>query len=1169
MSALADALRHPANRPGALVRRLASIVNPAADLHGLEDGGGVFCDFAPGHEEKDPSLSADMGHGGAVFKRHGKDFEGGAVGFVAYCLGISKGEAAAHLIEWAGIVDSPPEARKGQGRPQVGRKRGTAAPSPAKEEGKKARRVNPDTVRAKLALQGPLDPEALAHALRGWQPIEAGEDTPEHAELARRGLSPALPSGVLRAYRFAGKVGPDGGPWKTYSLPRHILPGAVAFEVRGPDGAVWAVKVRNPGSKADLEAAKATRYAYLTKGGHSPAWCAPGFEEDPARPVLIVEGELNAAAALLMLEAAGQGHAYRVQGVASASAWPHLHGLEAGRVAYIYADPDTEGDAAREAWAKVCASVGATVRQVGRADGVGTHVIPFAFPSPSGSGYVTDGDACEALGRVPDFGPPEGVAAWQGARLLSALEEAGTWQPPAKEDAVAEEGQGKPGDVWLSKRQGFGIRGGTLCALEVRRGEDGRDWEAAEALANFAAYIRAEVFEEDGTGEAARVFEVEGTRPDGQPMRPARVRVTAADFGGMGWAVREWGARAIVGSGQGKKDKAREAIQHLSLARGIEERTVYTHTGWLQHAEHGPVYLTAGAVIGAAGGVSGVEVDLGPGLSAYALPDPAAKEDGSPRPVEDLRDAVRGSLALLDLAPDAVGVPILGAVYRAALGRSDFALWVPGETGRNKTAYMGLAQAHYGAGWNRHRLPEGWQSTANALEKTAHTVKDALLIVDDFKPAGSATDVSKAHGTLTRVLQGVADGAGRGRMEVKRGGSGLQRQGAHPPRGTLMSSGETLPRGHSNRARVVLVPVEKKLIHSRALSEAYYRAEDLAGGGVYALATAGYARWIAAHFEGAKVGGPAHRRMVRTLAPRFEGAHGRNGPAAADLAYGWAAFLTFAEDLGAVGQGEAAALWARVVSALEATAKGQGEHLREEDPVTRALAVLSGLLAQGRVYLEDAAGEDSAPPPEDVAPALGWQAKTWRTDSGEGVELRTRPGAVMVGYFARSGGDEWAYFLPDALHGELQRAVTAQGGAILPDPSTLFGNMKDRFYPAGLMRCEVEKGGEGKPGRVRSYYKATVRGQRGRFLALRFPIDPETYNLGTVGTMGTDGEESTSSTASDAVPTFNIFSEVLGTMGTPSSVAAPLSSPDAPRALTLEDLEDLPEGADLPGVVTL
>lgn len=1159
MSALSDALRHPANRPGALLRRLAGMVNPGADLHGLEDGGGVVRDFRPGLEEKDPSLSVSMGTQGAVFKRFGGDgFEGGALAFVASALNVPQGEAARLLIEWAGMVDTAPADRP---QPQVGRQRG-AAPGPAKKEGGKARRVNPDTVRGKLALQGPLTADALAHALRGWVRIEAGEDSPEHAEVARRGLFPALASGTLRAYRFAGKYGgQEGGPQKTRTLPGHILPGAVAFEVRGPDGEAWAVKVRNPGRKADREAAKATRYTYLTKGGHSPAWCAPGFLEDPTRPALIVEGELNAAAVRVMLEAVGQGDAYRVQGVASASVWPHLHGLEAGRVAFLYADPDAEGDAAREAWGTLCASTGATVRQVGRA-------FAYMDPAKEDPTWINGGDACDALGAVGRVATAEGRAEVAGRRLLEAVEGAASWQPPAKEekDGPPADGQGEAGDVWLTKRMGFGLRGGVLCALTVKKDEEtGEDREQVEALCNFAAFITAEVTEEDGTGEAARVFEIEGKRSDGQPMRPARVKVTAAEFSGMNWAVREWGAGAIVRNGQGKKDKAREAIQHLSLSRGFDERTVYAYTGWLMHPAHGPLYLTAGAVIGAQGAVSGVEVDLGPGLNAYALPDPAGADGEG----EDVRDAVRASLALLDLAPDAVGVPVLGAAYRAPLGRADFAVWATGETGRNKTAFMGLVMSHYGPGWNRHRLPEGWNSTANALEKTAHTVKDALLIIDDFKPGGSQTDVNRAHGNLTRTLQGVADGAGRGRMGIDR-----KRQAGLFPRGTVMSSSETLPRGHSNRARVMVVSVDRALIHSEALSAAYYAAEDLAGRGVYALALARYTQWTAGHHDAVTVGSPAHKAFTRTLAPRFEGAHGRTGPAAADLAYGFAAFLTFAVDLGAVKEDQAADLWARVVSALEDTAQGQGAHLRDADPVDAALSVLSGLLAQGRVFLEDAAKEDSGPPPEDVAPALGWQAQAWATDGAEGVQLRTRPGAALLGYYAKTGGDEWAFFLPDALHEALQRAVSGQAGAALPDASTLYSNMRDRFHGPGLMRCEVEKGGEGKPGRVRPYHKATVRGQRMRFVALRLPIDPDSYSVGTVGTMGTQGGLSASGTVSGAVPTFNIFREGLGTMGTPSLrkpssfAAAPLSGPpsgpvrsdaappfDLPDTHALEDWE--------------
>ena len=941
-----------------------------------------------------------------------------------------------------------------------------------------------------------------------------GEDEgPELGELARRGLTVALTAGLLTAYRFTGRKQQDPTkPSKAFSLPGHILPGAVGFEVRGPDAQPWAFKVRNSGEKSELEAAKATRYAYLGAGQSTPAWCSPGLTE--AQSEVWVEGELSGVAVAVMLEAAGYGGAVGVQGVAGSEALPHASHLTAGREVYIYADGDTAGDKARQTWAALAAHLGAKVYQL-----------------PAGLFGV--GDACELL--------PTGDAAMFGAVLGEAMQAAPEWTPPAPPEDAAP--QGRAGDVWLSKRDGFGLRHGVLSALSVKKNEGGESYEIAEELCNFAAFIVAQVQQEDGTGDAPLLLEVAGQWASGQPMRPlAPPVITAAEFTGMNWPVRIFGARAIVRNGQGKKDKAREGMQRLSEHRGFAERTVYGHTGWLEHPEHGPVYLTQGAVIGAAGAVAGVEVELGAGLNAYALPDPGDGEG------EAVRQAVRASLALSDLAPDAVGVPVIGAAYRAPLGRADFAVWATGETGRNKTALMGLVQAHYGAGWNRNRLPEGWLSTANALEKTAHTIKDALLLIDDFKPSGSQTDVHRAQGNVTRMLQGVADGTGRGRMGLDR-----KRQAGLYPRGMVMSSSETLPRGHSNLARVVVVPVEQKLIKNKALSVAYYAAEELAGSGVYALALAGYVRFIAAHYGAVRVGSPAHKALTRELAPHFEGAHGRTGPAAAELAYGWACFLTFAVQVGALSETEAGRTWARVVQALSDTASAQGEHLHSEDPVDRALSLLSGLLRSGAVFLEEAAGDEAAPPPEDVAHLYGWQGKAWRTEHGEGVSFITRPGSKLLGYYARSAGDEWAYFLPDALHGELQRTVQTQGGGLLPDAPTLYGNMRDRFYGAGLMRCEVEKGRTPRP-----KYKATARGQRDGFITLRLPLDLDAYNLGTVGTMGTDGEERTSSTASGAVPSFNIFLGDLGTMGTPSLIE-PSSLPASAFAAVPESVAPLLE----------
>ena len=1096
MSALTDALSHPQNRPGPLVRWIAAQVNPAADLRGLEDGGGSFCDFRPGLEENNPSLSASVGTAGAaVFHRFGGDgLEAGAVDFTAECLSVPKGEAARLLIERAGLIDTPPEGRAQQ---TAKAKKGAAV------------------LLGKLAQLKPLPEDLYSSKLKGWHALTPDSSGPEAEELARRGLlAHTGPGGLLMAYRFTGRAEAEdtGKPSKAYRLPGYIKPRAVVFEVRGPDGTPWALKVRNPGSPEELEAGKVARYAYLGKGQHSPAWCSPGFKLAPAE--LVIEGELNAAAVYAALDAAGYGTSLGVQGVASASLLPHAAHITPGREVWIYADADPAGMKGRNIWAELMHAQGATVRML---------PAPNTFtyrPDPEGSEYVTDGDACDWLGADPGkFITRADRAAYLGAQLMQAMQAALVWTPPAK--AEAGEDAAADGDVWITKREGFGVRAGRLSALSKRKNDEGEEYQTAEELCNFMALITAQITQEDGTGEATRVFELEGTRADGRAMNPARITVTAAEFSGMSWAVAKWGAGAIVRNGQGKKDKAREAIQQLSEARGMAERTVYGHTGWIQHPEHGPVYLTAGAVIGAEGAVSGVDVELSGRLAAYSLPEPKTGER------EGMRQAVRASLALLALAPDRVAVPVLGAAYRAPLGRADFAVWLTGETGRNKTALMGLAMSHYGPAWNRQHLPDGWNSTPNALERSAFTVKDALFVVDDFKPAGPAGDVAKAYGGVSRILQGVADGAGRATLTADR----RQRAGLYP-RGAVMSSSETMPRGHSNRARAVIVDVDRPLIGTDpVMSAAYYAAEDLGASGVYALALAGYVQRIASSFEAVTVGSPAHRQAVRALAPRFEGAHGRTGGAAAELAYGWQAFLSFAVALGAVGEAEAEAIWARVVQALEDTASGQAEHLIAEDPVSRALGVLSGLLSQGRVFLEDL--DEGGQPPEDAAAVCGWQRQTLRGEGGEAEDVyRTRPGAALLGWYSKTGGDEWAHLLPDALHEVLQRAVSTQGAAMLPDAGTLWGNMAARLHPAGLMKCETENGRIRRP-----MSKATPPGQtRIRLITLRLPLSYQ--HLGTVGTTGTDGEERTSSTASSTVPILFLLFKELGTVGTLEPVAS-------------------------------
>ncbi|OOV15231.1 toprim domain-containing protein [Deinococcus sp. LM3] len=1139
MSALTRALE--ALTPGAVLRNLAAYLGKSAP-HLHSEARGEVCDFRPGQEEENPSLSYKAGNGGPIFHRFGGDGfgsderKGGTLAFLE-SAGIPREEAKRLIFEWAGVKDEPGE-------------RGTVPSSrPAPVDPKAARLAKADAALSKLR---PLEAGNHGAALRGWERLQAGDTHPEALELARRGLTPALASGLLTAYRWTGKV--QGG--KARPLSRHILPGAVAFEVTGPDGTPWAVKARNPGDKAAIKAANTQRYVYVGRGQSTPAMCGPG-QEGAAR-FLIVEGELNAVACLLMLGAVAPLEAARgwaVQGVASASALPHVAHLPAGAQVYVYADPDEEGEAARTKWAELLTARGCQVFQVGG------DVSPFAVEGKA------DADACDALGTVGQGADPEGHAAHVGARLLEAVEAARPWKPePAQEDAAQVTGEDRPawcepGDVPTGPRMAYGVRGGKLAALTLKK-EDGEEWVSPETLADFTAFITAEVIEEDGSGDARRVFQIEGHRPDGAPLFPPTVTVTTAEFSGMAWPVAKWGGEARLPAGNGKKDKARDAVQVLSNARGYPRRTVYQHTGWIQHPEHGPVYLSAGAVIGARGGVPGVSVELTGRLSAYALPDPVRLEDGTPRPAEDLRAAVRASLALLELAPDTVGVPLLGAAYRAALGQADFVVWTVGETGRHKTAFMGLVMAHYGARWGRKFLPDGWNSSANALESNAFRVKDALFVIDDFKPSGSAGDRAKMDGTARRIISGQADGAGRATLTADR-----KTRVALYPRGLIASSAEDLPRVHSDRARLVMVEVLRPLIDSDPKSKAYYRGEENGVNGVYALALAGFIQGAAASWDAVRAGGAAHGARVRALSAHFQGAHGRTGDNNAELAYGWEVFLSFALQVGAVGEAEALALWERVGEALRATARDQGEHLREADPVARALALLSGLLAQGRVYLEDL--RRGGAPDADAAPLCGWQRRAFQGMHGEEETFTTKPGAVMVGYHVHEGGHDWACFLPDGTHEALQRAAQGQAGAALPDAGKLWGNMRDRLHSAGLMRCEAEAGG-----RVRATAKRkTPDSQRKHLLMLRLPLGDSYESVGTLGTLGTQGEESATTTAFNCVPNLNYFSYELGTLGTLGKEEAFSSSPvtpaPTPRALTLEDLEGYGEGEDLPGVVTL
>ncbi|HEX4612166.1 MAG TPA: DUF3854 domain-containing protein, partial [Urbifossiella sp.] len=468
------------------------------------------------------------------------------------------------------------------------------------------------------------------------------------------------------------------------------------------------------------------------------------------------------------------------------------------------------------------------------------------------------------------------------------------------------------------------VRGNTYhCVL-------GRDEETGDLvvkkqtkLANFAARIVGETVADDGA-EQAREFAVTAERP-GRPGVTAGVPVER--FGALDWVVERFGPGYVIQAGSGKRDHLRAAVQELS-GDDIPVATIYTHTGW-REVDGRWHYLHADGAVGPA--AAAVRVRLDGAAAGFRLPPPPT---GDP-----LRAAVRASLGVLDgLAPDPVTFPLLATVYRAPLAPADYALWLAGLTGANKSELAALAQQHFGAGMARTRLPGNWASTDNALEGLAFAVKDAVLVVDDFAPSASRPDADRQHRTAERLIRGTGNAAGRQRMRA----DGTLRP-PKPPRALVVATGEDVPRGHSITARLCVLTLRRGAVDLPRLSA----CQRDATGGRYAEAMAGYLAWLAPGYDVGRAGFDADRAGLRDqFVGRFP--HARTPDIVANLLLGLRTLLRFAEAVGAVDAAGRAALWGRGQAAFRAVAEEQGEHLRAADPVARFPEVLAAVVSSGR-----------------------------------------------------------------------------------------------------------------------------------------------------------------------------------------------------------------------------
>ena len=500
-----------------------------------------------------------------------------------------------------------------------------------------------------------------------------------------------------------------------------------------------------------------------------------------------------------------------------------------------------------------------------------------------------------------------------------------------------------------------------------------KDGLTAVQLTNFIAKITTEIEESDGV-ETTRSLEITSSLGGRQRV----FEVPAASFPSMNWVMAEVGAGAIVQAGQSIKDHTRVAIQTLS--GDIARKEVFLHTGWTQ-IDGVPHYLHAGGAIGPNGPRSDVQTRLSGSLAAYELPDP---QEGEARVAD-----VRASLRMLEIGPTKVGYALAAATYRAPMGGTTSSMQITGPTGTLKTETAAIAQAHWGAGFDGKHLPGAWSSTENALEMQAFLAKDALFTIDDFAPAGTASDIARLHQKADRIFRAQGNRSGRGRMRKD-----LKLNQPRPPRGMIISTGEDTPNGHSIRARMTVEELSPGDINKSVLTELQRHARE----GALAHSMAAYISWAAPQYESLRI-----RIAARQVELRDEcqaGSHLRTPANFAELMVGFELLMEFAVAVGAVTEDEARGHLETCRTSLDELAQDQAAHQAASDPTDIFLQLVSNALSSGEAHLS---GLDGGAPPDDVADAVGWR---------RGDNEAWRPHGERIGWI--DGGV--LYLLPAASH---------------------------------------------------------------------------------------------------------------------------------------------------------
>lgn len=535
-------------------------------------------------------------------------------------------------------------------------------------------------------------------------------------------------------------------------------------------------------------------------------------------------------------------------------------------------------------------------------------------------------------------------------------------------------------------------------------GED----EAPKRLANFNAKVVNEIVYDDGV-EQQRYFDLEVTLNG----RTISCTCSASDFAGMNWVAPQCGVGAVIEPGQANKEHLRAAIQLTSGPVPVNHR--FTATGWTKDPETGVYcYVHAGGAIGPDGPMSNVQTELDGVMERYRLPAPVEGEE--------LGEAFKAFKRLRDVAPARILIPLLASAFRSVFGPADFGLFLVGKTGTGKSELSALTNQFFGAGLNSRNLPGSFTSTGNALEMQTFMAKDAVFTIDDFAPSATRIDSQKMQATADRMIRALGNGACRARLT-----SDASLRGAKPPRCMVLMSGEDVPQGHSIRARLLIVEVEKTDITQEAWKGALSDCQKFAASGRYAKLMATFIHWLAEKYDERIAKYHGIRDKILNAGDETSG-HRRTNSIEAQLLASWRMFALFLRSQRLINEDDRKTLVEEGQKALAEAVGRQQDYQADHDEVDLFLKHVRTALFQGLAHLTESDGKK---PKNELLCGYSY------TRDGSVV-----PNGTKIGLYI--GEDNVVWLNPTAALAIAGRVANASGGHFNVSAITLGKRLRDR-----------------------------------------------------------------------------------------------------------------------------